>query len=142
RHTRSRHGRRAGRGGAGRSLPHELRGGAEAHRRARASGARGQAEGGAAQAGRHSHRKAQSRSAPARQVRGAVARTDRAHDRAPRGRPRGAARRSSMSVTDVRKDPEALTMTVTCEFAATPERVWRLWADPRQLERWWGPPEY
>lgn len=47
-----------------------------------------------------------------------------------------------MSVTDVRKDPEALTMTVTCEFAATPERVWRLWADPRQLERWWGPPEY
>ncbi|MGO4427670.1 SRPBCC domain-containing protein, partial [Streptomyces sp. MCAF7] len=21
-------------------------------------------------------------------------------------------------------------------------RVWRLWADPRQLERWWGPPTY
>jgi uncharacterized protein YndB with AHSA1/START domain len=20
--------------------------------------------------------------------------------------------------------------------------VWRLWADPRQLERWWGPPTY
>ena len=25
---------------------------------------------------------------------------------------------------------------------ASPERVWQLWADPRQLERWWGPPSY
>lgn len=41
-----------------------------------------------------------------------------------------------MSVTEVRKDPANLTLTVTCEFQATPERVWQLWADPRQLERW------
>ncbi len=47
-----------------------------------------------------------------------------------------------MTVTDVRKDPEALTMTVDAEFDASPERVWQLWADPRQLERWWGPPTY
>jgi uncharacterized protein YndB with AHSA1/START domain len=47
-----------------------------------------------------------------------------------------------MTVTAVTKDPEALTMTVTAEFDATPERVWQLWADPRQLERWWGPPGY
>jgi uncharacterized protein YndB with AHSA1/START domain len=47
-----------------------------------------------------------------------------------------------MTVTAVRKDPQALTMTVEAEFAATPERVWQLWADPRQLERWWGPPTY
>ena len=47
-----------------------------------------------------------------------------------------------MTVTAVRKDPEARTMTLTAEFAATPERVWQLWADPRQLERWWGPPIY
>ncbi len=47
-----------------------------------------------------------------------------------------------MSVTDVRKDPASLTLTMTCEFAASPERVWQLWADPRQLERWWGPPTY
>ena len=47
-----------------------------------------------------------------------------------------------MTVTDVRKDPAARTMTLTAEFAATPERVWQLWADPRQLERWWGPPTY
>ena len=47
-----------------------------------------------------------------------------------------------MTVTAVRKDPERLTMTVDAEFDASPERVWKLWADPRQLERWWGPPMY
>jgi uncharacterized protein YndB with AHSA1/START domain len=47
-----------------------------------------------------------------------------------------------MTVTAVRKDPQALTMSVDAEFDASPERVWQLWADPRQLERWWGPPTY
>ncbi len=47
-----------------------------------------------------------------------------------------------MTVTSVRKDPESLTMTLDAEFEASPERVWQLWADPRQLERWWGPPTY
>jgi uncharacterized protein YndB with AHSA1/START domain len=47
-----------------------------------------------------------------------------------------------MSVIAVRKDPDALTMTLDAEFEASPERVWQLWADPRQLERWWGPPTY
>ncbi len=47
-----------------------------------------------------------------------------------------------MTVTDVRKDTDALSMTITAEFDASPERVWQLWADPRQLERWWGPPGY
>lgn len=47
-----------------------------------------------------------------------------------------------MTVTAVRKDPQALTMTLEAEFDASPERVWQLWADPRQLERWWGPPTY
>lgn len=47
-----------------------------------------------------------------------------------------------MTLTAVRKDPAALSMTVTAEFDASPERVWQLWADPRQLERWWGPPTY
>jgi uncharacterized protein YndB with AHSA1/START domain len=47
-----------------------------------------------------------------------------------------------MSVTTVHKDPEAMTMTITAEFAAPVERVWQIWADPRQLERWWGPPTY
>lgn len=47
-----------------------------------------------------------------------------------------------MTVIAVHKDPEALTMTLTAEFDASPERVWELWADPRKLERWWGPPTY
>ena len=47
-----------------------------------------------------------------------------------------------MTVTAVRKDPHRLTMTIEAEFDASPERVWQLWADPRQLERWWGPPTY
>jgi uncharacterized protein YndB with AHSA1/START domain len=47
-----------------------------------------------------------------------------------------------MTVTAVRKDPKLRTMTIEAEFDATPERVWQLWSDPRQLERWWGPPAY
>jgi uncharacterized protein YndB with AHSA1/START domain len=47
-----------------------------------------------------------------------------------------------MTVTAVRKDLDNLTMTLDAEFDASPERVWQLWADPRQLERWWGPPAY
>ncbi len=47
-----------------------------------------------------------------------------------------------MTVTDVRKDPEAKTFTIVAEFDAPLLRVWQLWADPRKLERWWGPPQY
>lgn len=47
-----------------------------------------------------------------------------------------------MSVIRVDKDPQAMTMTVISEFDAPVGRVWRLWEDPRQLERWWGPPTY
>ena len=47
-----------------------------------------------------------------------------------------------MTVTAVRKSPETLTMTITAAFSASPERVWQLWEDPRQLERWWGPPTW
>ncbi len=47
-----------------------------------------------------------------------------------------------MTVVDVRKDPEKLTMAFTAEFDATPERVWQLWEDPNLFEKWWGPPEY
>jgi uncharacterized protein YndB with AHSA1/START domain len=47
-----------------------------------------------------------------------------------------------MTVPAVRKDADTLTMTLTAEFDATPEVIWDLWADPRKLERWWGPPTY
>lgn len=47
-----------------------------------------------------------------------------------------------MSVTNVDTDYDALTVTVTADFDAPVERVWGLWSDPRELERWWGPPGY
>ena len=47
-----------------------------------------------------------------------------------------------MTVTAVRKDPQRLSLTIEAEFDASVERIWHLWADPRQLERWWGPPTY
>jgi uncharacterized protein YndB with AHSA1/START domain len=47
-----------------------------------------------------------------------------------------------MTVMSVQKDPETLTMTITAEFDAPIERVWQMWKNPRQLERWWGPPTY
>lgn len=47
-----------------------------------------------------------------------------------------------MGVTGVEKDLDALTMTVTAEYDVPVERAWQLFADPRQLERWWGPPTY
>ncbi len=47
-----------------------------------------------------------------------------------------------MTITAVRKDARSRTVTLEAEFDAPPERVWQLWADPRQLERWWGPPTY
>ncbi|WP_439591235.1 SRPBCC family protein [Microbacterium sp.] len=47
-----------------------------------------------------------------------------------------------MPVTDVVTDPEALTLTLTADFAAPAERVWNAFTEPRQLERFWGPPGY
>ncbi len=47
-----------------------------------------------------------------------------------------------MTVTDVRKDTESRTLTLTADFAASAQEVWRMWEDPRLLERWWGPPTY
>ena len=47
-----------------------------------------------------------------------------------------------MTVISTEKNPEALSLTVVAEFDAGVERVWQLWEDPRQLERWWGPPTY
>lgn len=45
-----------------------------------------------------------------------------------------------MTVISSNADPHALTMTFVAEFAAPPQRVWQVWEDPRQLEKWWGPP--
>lgn len=47
-----------------------------------------------------------------------------------------------MPITDVHQDPEALTLTVVGEYAASRTRLWEAWLDPRQLEQFWGPPTW
>ena len=47
-----------------------------------------------------------------------------------------------MTVISSTKNLEALSFTLVAEFDAAVERVWQIWEDPRQLERWWGPPTY
>lgn len=47
-----------------------------------------------------------------------------------------------MPVTDVQSDTTTRTLTITAEFAAPVERIWDVYADPRQLEKVWGPPTY
>lgn len=47
-----------------------------------------------------------------------------------------------MPVTDVSHDVDTRTLTITAEFAVPVERIWRIYADPRQLEKVWGPPTH
>jgi uncharacterized protein YndB with AHSA1/START domain len=47
-----------------------------------------------------------------------------------------------MSIVSVEKDVDTHSLTLVAEFDAPIERTWQLWADPRQLERWWGPPTH
>jgi len=47
-----------------------------------------------------------------------------------------------MPITSVTRDPEALTLTVVAAFPAPLSRLWDAYVDPRQLERFWGPPTW
>jgi uncharacterized protein YndB with AHSA1/START domain len=47
-----------------------------------------------------------------------------------------------MTVISVEKDYGSRSLILVAEFDAPIERVWQLWADPRLLERWWGPPDH
>jgi len=47
-----------------------------------------------------------------------------------------------MTVMSTQQNAEELSFTIVAEFDAKVERVWQIWADPRQLERWWGPPTW
>ena len=47
-----------------------------------------------------------------------------------------------MTVASVDTDHDNLTVTVISHFDAPVERVWKLWSDPRKLDRWWGPPSF
>lgn len=47
-----------------------------------------------------------------------------------------------MPVTGITTDVDTRTLTITAEFAAPVTRVWAMYADARQLEQVWGPPQY
>lgn len=47
-----------------------------------------------------------------------------------------------MTVISSEKNAQALSLTITAEYDAAVERAWQIWADPRQLERWWGHSPY
>lgn len=47
-----------------------------------------------------------------------------------------------MPITSVTRDPATLTMTVVADFPVPVRRLWDAYADPRQLEKFWGPPEW
>lgn len=47
-----------------------------------------------------------------------------------------------MPITSITSDPAALTMTLVGDYPVAVERLWQAWTDPRQLERFWGPPQW
>jgi uncharacterized protein YndB with AHSA1/START domain len=47
-----------------------------------------------------------------------------------------------MPITSVEKDLDQLTLTIVADFAAPLDRLWDAYVDPRQIERFWGPPTY
>jgi uncharacterized protein YndB with AHSA1/START domain len=47
-----------------------------------------------------------------------------------------------MPLTFVTKDPATLTLTVVGDYPVPQQRLWDAFADPRQLERFWGPPAF
>lgn len=47
-----------------------------------------------------------------------------------------------MPITSVTRDTDALALTVVADFPAGVQRLWEAYVDPRQLERFWGPPTW
>lgn len=47
-----------------------------------------------------------------------------------------------MPVITTEKNLDLLTLTIVAEFAAPLRRLWDAYIDPRQIERFWGPPTY
>jgi uncharacterized protein YndB with AHSA1/START domain len=47
-----------------------------------------------------------------------------------------------MPLTSVTKDAAQLTLTVVGDYSVPQQRLWDAFADPRQLERFWGPPAW
>jgi len=47
-----------------------------------------------------------------------------------------------MPIESITSDPESLTLVAIGHFPVPVERLWQAWEDPRQIERFWGPPEW
>ncbi len=47
-----------------------------------------------------------------------------------------------MPITSVASDAKALTLTVIADYPVPVERLWDAYADPRQIEKFWGPEEW
>lgn len=47
-----------------------------------------------------------------------------------------------MPITSMTSDPSALTLTIVADYPVPVERLWEAYADPRQLERFWGPEQW
>ena len=47
-----------------------------------------------------------------------------------------------MPITNISSDPNALTLTVVADYPVSVERLWDAYADPRKLERFWGPEQW
>lgn len=47
-----------------------------------------------------------------------------------------------MPIQSIKTDESTLTLTAIGEYPVPVERLWQAWSDPRQLERFWGPPTW
>lgn len=47
-----------------------------------------------------------------------------------------------MPITDIISDAQALTLTIIADYPVPVERLWDAYADPREIERFWGPAEW
>ncbi len=45
-----------------------------------------------------------------------------------------------MPLTSITQDPATLRLIVVGDYPVSQQRLWEAFADPRQLERFWGPP--
>lgn len=45
-----------------------------------------------------------------------------------------------MPITSITSDPATLTLTAVGDYPVPVDRLWAAWADPRKIERFWGPP--
>ena len=47
-----------------------------------------------------------------------------------------------MPITEVSSNAKALTLTIIADYPVPVTRLWDAYADPRQLERFWGPEQW